>query len=182
MIAVLLRADGNWKLNDLGTKVLCFCKQFCWLNSLANKNKTEQWEPQFLHNPTLEKSEYRTAASTMPAGYCLATCMAVQRGWDHCPPVLRDLGTKGVFLQARTSAGPLQVSSVPASMQKLWSGGPGDCKRLPVCLGRPTGAVQWFITPSSFSSRNQQCLEEAGDGFAVMVQTLEAKNQEKFSG
>lgn len=126
MIAVLLRADGNRKLNDLGTKVLCFCKQFCWLNSLANKNKTEQWEPRFLRNPALANSVHSRAASAAPAGQCQAACPALRGRRDRCPPALRDVATKGAFLQARASPGPVQLASGPASTQKLWSGGLGD--------------------------------------------------------
>lgn len=124
MVAVLLRADGNRKLNDSGTKVLCFCKQFCWLNSLANKNKTEQWEPQFLRKPTLEKSLYSRAASPTPAGQCQATCTAVQGTrttvlhveiWHHeCAPAGQDI--------SRTSPGRLCPSLNTKSLER-WAGG-----------------------------------------------------------
>lgn len=129
--------ESGWKpeAQRFGDQVLCFCKQFCWLNSLANKNKTEQWEPQFLRNPT---SEYSTATSTTPAGQCQATCMAAQGSRDHRPPVLRDLSAKGAFLQARTSAGLHQTSASPgqlcpsfdAEALERWAGGllMGQCR------------------------------------------------------
>lgn len=189
MIAILLRADGNRKLNDSGTNVLCFCKQFCWVNSLANKNKAEQWEPQFLRKPTLEKVRIQRSHDACPAvpgnlhgcagePGCLRSC-AQRPGHQGCIPAGQDI--------TRTD----QVSSAPALTQKLWSGGPGDsgwdnsrwdCERLPMCLGQPAGAVQCFTAHTNFSSGNQRCPEEAGDRFAMMIQNLDVKTQETFSG
>lgn len=80
MIAILPGACGNRKLNESGTKVLCFCKQFCWLT------KTKQ----------------------------------------------------------------------------------------------SSGGAQGFVTPTSFPSRNQRCLEEAEDRYAVMVQNFDIENRRYF--